>query len=87
MQLVLMDDGRMFSGIPANETKWQLTLRVANQDDPVEIPKSKIEDRETAETSMMPAGLLENLSDVEVLDLMAYLKSLEQVPMPPIVEQ
>ena len=33
------------------------------------------------------SGNPENLSDVEVLDLMAYLKSLEQVPMPPIVEQ
>jgi len=82
MQMVLMDDGRMFSGIPANETQWQLMLRVANQDEPVSIPKSQIEDRETAEMSMMPEGLLDNLSEQEVVDLVAYLQTLEQVDLP-----
>ncbi|MFK7767521.1 MAG: PVC-type heme-binding CxxCH protein [Mariniblastus sp.] len=82
MQLVLMDDGRMFSGIPADENKWQLNLRIANQDDPISIPKSQIEDRETSKMSMMPKGLMDNLSDEEVVNLIAYLKHLEQVPLP-----
>ena len=82
MQMVLMEDGRMFSGIPANEDKWQLSLRIANQDEPVSIPKSQIEDRETAKTSMMPEGLLDNLAEQDVLDLIAYLKHLEQVALP-----
>jgi hypothetical protein len=29
---------------------------------------------------MMPDGLLQNLSDSEVVDLIAYLQSTEQVP-------
>ena len=31
---------------------------------------------------MMPEGLLANLSDAEVLDLVAYLQKLKQVPLP-----
>jgi putative heme-binding domain-containing protein len=82
MQLVLMDSGRMYSGIPASEDRWQLSLRIANRDEPVKLPKSQIEDRETAKTSMMPEGLLSTLKDEEVVDLIGYLRHLEQVPLP-----
>jgi putative heme-binding domain-containing protein len=82
MQIVLTDDGRTFSGILAGETDRQLQLRVANQPEPVLIPKSQIEAREIAAVSMMPNGLLTNLPDAEVLDLVAYLRSPRQVPLP-----
>ncbi|MEM7314798.1 MAG: c-type cytochrome, partial [Planctomycetota bacterium] len=87
MELVLTDDGRMFSGIPSGEDRWQLSLRIANQDEPVKIPKSQIEDRETAKTSMMPEGLLTTLKDDEVIDLIGYLRHLEQVPLPSLSER
>jgi hypothetical protein len=32
--------------------------------------------------SMMPTGLFKNLSDTEILDLVKYLRTVEQVAMP-----
>ena len=82
MHLVLTDEGRVYSGIPADEDTRQLRLRVANEEEPVVIPKSKIESREIASVSMMPDGILNTLSDEEVMNLIAYLKSLRQVDLP-----
>jgi putative heme-binding domain-containing protein len=82
MHLVLTHDGRVFSGTHAGENERQLLLRVANVDDPVIIAKSEIESRVVAPVSMMPDGLLSNLDDQEVLNLVAYLRNLKQVPLP-----
>lgn len=82
MHIVLTEDGRVYSGIPAEENERQLKLRVANREEPVTIAKSQIESREIAPVSMMPEGMLKVFSDKEVLDLMAYLQSLQQVPLP-----
>ena len=81
MQVVLLDDGRVYCGIPAEENEHQLRLRVANQPEPVTIPVSEIESREVASTSLMPEGLLANLSDAEVVDLIRYLQS-QATPVP-----
>ncbi|MGI9427716.1 MAG: c-type cytochrome, partial [Bythopirellula sp.] len=75
MQIVLTDDGRVYSGILAAENEHQLRLRVADKPEPVVIPKSTIESREIAGVSMMPEGLLKNLKDEEILDLFAFLMS------------
>jgi putative heme-binding domain-containing protein len=82
MHIVLTEDGRVYSGVPAGENERQLRLRVANQEQPVLIAKSKIESREVAPVSMMPDGMLTTLKDPEVLDLIAYLKGLKQVDLP-----
>ena len=82
MHLILTDDGRVYSGIPAGENERQLRLRVANRDEPIIIPKSQIESREIAPVSMMPEGMLKTLTDQEVLDLIAYLQTRQQVPLP-----
>ena len=81
MQLVLTDSGRVYNGILAGENERQIQLRVAGQEDPVIIPKSAVESREIAPISMMPKGLLNNLTDTEVLDLVAYLRTPKQVPL------
>jgi len=75
MQVVLLEDGRVYSGIPAEENEHQLKLRVANQPEPVTISVAEIESREIASTSLMPEGLLANLPDADVVDLIRYLKS------------
>ncbi len=82
MHMVLADDGRIYSGIPAEENDRYLKLRVADREQPVTISKSQIESREIAPVSMMPEGTLANLSDAEVIDLFAYLQSLQQVALP-----
>jgi len=75
MQVVLLNDGRVYSGIPCEENEHQLRLRVANQPEPVTISVAEIESREIANTSLMPEGLLANLSDADVIDLIGYLQS------------
>jgi hypothetical protein len=52
-------------------------LRVIGQDQLV-INKSDIQSQETAAVSMMPEGLMQILSDKEVLDLIAYLRTSQQ---------
>ena len=81
MTMVLTDEGRTYSGIVSGEDDRQLLLRVANVDEPVSIPKSIIESRDIAAVSMMPDGLLDTLKDEEVIDLVAYLRTTQQVPL------
>lgn len=82
MHMVLTDDGRIHSGIPVEENERYLKLRVAGRDDPIIIPKSEIESQEIASVSMMPDGILANLKDSEVVDLVGYLQSSQRTPLP-----
>ena len=82
MHMVLTDDGRIYSGIPAEENERQLKLRVADRAEPITIAKSQIESREVAPVSMMPKGTLETLSDEEATNLLKYLQTTAQVPLP-----
>jgi putative membrane-bound dehydrogenase-like protein len=84
MNIVLMADGRIYSGVLAGESERQIQLRVVGENDPVAIPKSAILSREVAAVSMMPDGLWSTLTDREVLDLVAYLRTTEQVPLPDV---
>ncbi|MFP6596909.1 MAG: PVC-type heme-binding CxxCH protein, partial [Candidatus Hydrogenedentota bacterium] len=81
MTNVFTTDGQVYSGILAKEDRRQVQLRIANVDEPIIIPKSQIEEQELTDLSMMPEGLLDNLDDTEIIDLVAYLRSLEPVYM------
>ena len=74
--VITSQDGRTYSGNIIAENDRNLTLRVVGQD-PIIINKSQILNRDISEKSMMPEGLLNYLSDEEVLNLIAYLKKLE----------
>jgi putative heme-binding domain-containing protein len=78
--VVTTRDGRTVSGMVAAEDEQQVTLRVIGQD--TVIAKSEIQSREKLPISMMPEGLLKALSDEEVRDLIAYLRTTSQVPLP-----
>lgn len=84
MNLVLMADGRVYSGVLAGESERQIRLRVVSEKDPVSIPKSGILSREVTSVSMMPDGLLRTLTEKEVLDLVGYLRTTEQVSVPEV---
>lgn len=73
--------GRTYMGNVAAEDDRQLTLRLAGQD-PITVSKSAIQSRETASVSIMPEGLLQQLTNAEIVDLIAYLKTSEQVELP-----
>jgi len=72
MLMVTTRDGRTYVGNIASENERTLTLRVVGQDS-VLINKSNIQSREGSELSMMPEGIFANLTDQEVLNLVAYL--------------
>ncbi len=78
MIVITTRDGRTYSGTVAVENDRQLTLRVLGRDSVV-IAKSDIQSREATATSMMPTGLFEALANREVIDLVAYLRTLEPV--------
>ncbi len=81
MVVVTTRDGRTYAGNVAAENDRQLTLRVVGQD-AVVINKSDIQSREETPNSMMPPGLFSTLTDAEVLDLVAYLRTSSQVAVP-----
>ena len=74
MVLVTTRDGRTFSGNVVAETDRQLTLRVVGRDTAI-ISKSDIQSREATAVSMMPPGLFDSLTDREVVDLVAFLRT------------
>ena len=73
-------DGRNLSGqiIPTLDYRAPhllLAENPLNPDQAVKIPKVEVLKRKRSDLSIMPAGLLNNLSKQEVLDLLAYLES------------
>jgi putative heme-binding domain-containing protein len=79
-QLVVVTtrDGRTLAGNVIADDEQKLTLRMIGQD--AVVSKSDILSREKSSVSMMPEGLLKMLSQEEVRDLIAYLRTTRQVP-------
>ncbi len=75
-----MADGRVLSGIIAQENEHSVTVQTANER--VVVPRDEIEASDLSEVSMMPDRLLDPLSDAEVRDLVGYLASPHQIPLP-----
>jgi putative heme-binding domain-containing protein len=73
-------DERVVSGIVLRETKDAVTVRTAN--DTVVLPTSDIAARKQTNLSIMPDGLFDQMKPDEVRDLVAYLRSKQQVPIP-----
>ena len=79
MVVINTRDGRTYSGNVVGEDERQLSLRTVGQTEPVLINKSTILSTEVSSVSMMPPGLFEHLDEQQVVDIMAYLKTDEQV--------
>lgn len=80
MVVVTTRDGRTYVGNIAKETERQITLRIVGQD-AVAINKSDIQTRETTPVSMMPPGLLNDLSDKEITALVGYMRTSKQIEL------
>ncbi len=75
-----LTDGRLISGIVQKETPDGLTVRTVNET--ITIPKGDLESRKATNQSIMPEGLLDSMKPEEVRDLVAYLRSSQQVELP-----
>lgn len=80
MVVVTTRDGQVLTGIVAEEDDQKLVLKTVAQ--PVTIAKSGIGKRETVPASMMPPGLLLTLKNEEIIDLIKYCQTKEQVALP-----
>ena len=71
----LLEDGKTHTGFVVLESAETVTIR---QTDGLskEFPQDEIEERVKQELSMMPAGIVNNLTAQQVADLLAYLRSL-----------
>jgi putative heme-binding domain-containing protein len=77
---ILTTDGRLIAGIIVEETARAVTVQTATER--LVLAKSDIEERRRLPISMMPEGQIEQLSFAELRDLVGYLASKEQVPLP-----
>ena len=72
-------DERVLTGIVKKDDANAVTIATANET--LTIPKSDVESVQVSEISMMPEGLLAQLNEQEVRDLIYYLGRPGQVPL------
>ena len=77
---VLTVDGRSVNGVLAEEDSRRIILKTPEQPRVV-IAKEDIEQRKVSSKSMMPEGQLDQMTPQEVLDLIKYLRTTQQVEM------
>ncbi len=80
MVSILTVDGRAVNGVLAEEDGTRVVLKTVEKPRLV-IAKSDIEERMISKKSMMPDGQLEALKNQEVIDLIKYLRTTEQVEL------
>lgn len=72
--IVLVDDGRVITGIIAGESASSITLRRAQKNEDV-ILRQNIEEIKSSGKSLMPEGLEKKITPDEMADLLAFLLS------------
>jgi len=80
MVMIQTVDGRLVNGVIAEEDNQRVVLKTVEQPTVV-IAKEDIEARKISPKSMMPDGQLEQMKPQEVIDLIKYLRTTEQVEL------
>ena len=81
MTVFALADGRVINGIIAEQTDQLVSIQTPTER--VVVPRDEIEEQRTSQLSLMPEGLLDSLDPAAVADLIRYLQSPSQVPLPP----
>jgi len=69
-------DGKVLTGFVASESAQAVEIRQLTGL-PISLPKDKIEERVRQTKSMMPEGMVNNLTAEQLADVLAYLRSLK----------
>ena len=77
---VALKDGRVLNGIIKNQTDRTLTIQSFTE--ALTVERSEVTEIKQESSSLMPEGLLEGLQDDQIANLIAYLMSPQQVPLP-----
>lgn len=80
MTVFALEDGRILNGVIVERSEKTLTVQTAIER--LTIQKDEIEEQVDSKLSMMPENLLGLLNDEQIRDLIAYLQSPSQVPVP-----
>ncbi|MEX2118679.1 MAG: PVC-type heme-binding CxxCH protein [Pirellulales bacterium] len=80
MTIIQTVDGRVINGIITAEENGTLTIQ--SQNERILIREEEIDERQASSVSLMPEGQMEKLTAEEIRDLVAYLGSKEQPPLP-----
>jgi putative heme-binding domain-containing protein len=80
MRIVTTTDGRVLTGLIKERTPTGLVLQTAT--DKVVISTADVDEETTSPVSMMPEGQLDTMSPNEIRDLIGYLRTKQQVPLP-----
>jgi len=80
LAILTLKDGRVLSGLIPEKSERTLTLQTMTER--LTIEQSEVTDTQLVNQSLMPEGLLQTLNETQVRDLVAYLMSKEQAPLP-----
>ncbi len=80
LNVVTLKDGRVLNGLVSTRTERTLTLKML--DLVTVVDRTDIAKLEQLPVSLMPEGLLNALDDRQVSDLISYLTTATQVPLP-----
>jgi putative heme-binding domain-containing protein len=80
VSIIYMKDDDVYSGIVTKED--DSTMSVTVESGVQVLQKSDIKEVKHSELSMMPEGLLTPLSKIELINLVSYLRTPAQVPLP-----
>jgi putative heme-binding domain-containing protein len=73
---IIETDHTIISGLVEREDSETLVVRTAGEvKRPIEIPKVRVKERRLSTISLMPEGLLDNFTQREIADLIAFLQS------------
>lgn len=80
LTILKLTDGRTLNGFITTKTDRSITLRTMSET--LTLPRDQITSLESSTQSLMPEGLLESLTPSQTADLIAYLTTQSQVPLP-----
>ena len=73
MWTIITDKGRVHSGLIVSQSDEEIVLKTAERKS-VRIPKSEIDELKKSPKSLMPEGVLSDLTEQEAADLLAWLR-------------
>jgi len=80
LSVLELSDGRVINGVVVERNAGTCVVQTATEK--VTLPLSEVVEIRQTDQSLMPEGLLTNLSETEIRDLVGYLQSAAQVPLP-----
>ena len=78
MTVFLLEDGRVLSGVVTTENENTISLQTQQRAE--QFDKSMIAQRKATDVSLMPDGITSQLTETEIVNLVAYLMTKAPIP-------